>query len=104
MRSTAAPSRWPREAFMQRVLVLALTGAATVLSVHLGAAQSARFELSNANVDLSVDSQGLLLRLANPQTGHSYSAAYPPRPVTATSHRPTMSFGSCTTAPRTLAS
>ena len=60
---------------MQRVLVLALTGAATVLSVHPGAAQSARFELSNANVDLSVDSQGLLLRLANPQTGHSYIAS-----------------------------
>jgi len=59
---------------MQHISIFALAGVATLLSVHPGAAQPAAFELSNANVDLAVDAQGRLLRLANRQTGHSYLA------------------------------
>lgn len=46
-----------------------------VLWLNQGTAQSAPFELSNAKVDLAVDAQGRLLRLGNPQTGHSYLAS-----------------------------
>ena len=55
-----------------RIPMFALAGVVTALSIHPAVAQPSSFELSNANVDLAVDAQGRLVRLANPRTGHSY--------------------------------
>ena len=57
---------------MKGAFIFAIAVVLTALLVHMGAAQSTLFELSNNNIDLAVDAQGNLVRLGNRQTGHSY--------------------------------
>jgi len=55
-----------------RLIILSIAIAVSIISPQKGSAQSATVDLSNNIVDISVDSNGNLVRLANKQTGHNY--------------------------------
>jgi hypothetical protein len=62
-------STFMRQAFIAVIAMVTMASAS-----NNSVAQSATFELSNANVDMAVDAQGKLLRLVNRKTGHNYLA------------------------------